>query len=312
VRKLAWAGAVLGGLALLFAGWCLQVDLRHRSSEPLRIAGSTPSGAYRVAVLGDSQKGLSNLRNLVAACQEAGAVALFHTGDLVASNDDGHYRLAAEYLRRGGLRVPLYAIPGNHDVKGGPERFVRDYGPVERVCSWGRVAFLLLDDADGRPPEAARLDALLASIPAAESVVLLLHVPPLDEKGQPYPEFRPFLAWIESTPRVKYVFSGHLHRYFTKTIGEAKLVVNGVGGDYESWQLSQKVYATLLDVDGAALKDSVLELPPEHGLLDNLEHFAVGHFGEALRNRPLPAALGLGLLAVVTGLSIGVLRSRGR
>ena len=87
------------------------------------------------------------------------------------------------------------------------------------------------------------------------------------------------LAWLEKSPRIKYVFNGHQHEYSEKKVGSTTVIVNGVGGDYDSWQLDQKVYATILDIDGPSIRHSTITLPPEHGLWDNLEHAALGHFG---------------------------------
>jgi hypothetical protein len=65
------------------------------------------------------------------------------------------------------------------------------------------------------------------------------------------------------------------------------VIVNGVGGDYDSWQLDEKVHATILEIDGGKIRDRSITLPPEHGVVENLEHFALGHAIEAWRKRPL-------------------------
>jgi hypothetical protein len=75
------------------------------------------------------------------------------------------------------------------------------------------------------------------------------------------------------------VFCGHSHEYAERKIGSTTVIVNGVGGDYDSWELDQKVYAVLLDVEGTSIRHSTITLPPEHGLWDNLEHAALGHLG---------------------------------
>ena len=94
-RGLAWAGAILGGLATAFLGLCLgRVLLTPDAAWPPR-AWIPPSGPYTVAVLGDSQKGLTNFKNLVRELGRIGPSLTVHTGDLVGENDDGHYRLAA-------------------------------------------------------------------------------------------------------------------------------------------------------------------------------------------------------------------------
>ncbi len=264
-RGLAWTGVVLGGLAtsyllLLLGILCCASDVPWPPS-----AWTAPAGPYKVAVLGDTQKGLSNLKNLVRELGRIQPSLTLHTGDLVGENDEGHYRLAARALRNvpGSFRV----TPGNHDLKGNHRIFIAALGGLEFELQAGALTFVGVNRAFG---EDLDLEVLEKRTAGKEAVVLLFHVP-CDDK--------PFLAWLEKSPRVKYVFNGHRHEYSEKKIGSTTVITNGVGGDYDSWQLDQKVYATILDVDGPSIRHSTITLPPEHGLWDNLEHAALGHFG---------------------------------
>lgn len=311
VKRIAAAvGAALGGLALMTLALCGVVRVANPEVQFPPALPLPQGSSYRVAVLGDSQKGLSNLRNLVGAAKREGAKAIFHTGDLVSDNDEGHYALAGLYLRRAGLDVPFRVVPGNHDVKRGTERFERYVGPLESQFVWGRVAFLLVNNATGAPPDVAQLRRRLDAFPAADAAVLLMHVPPFTEAGSPLPEYREFLDWLEGTPRVKYLLCGHLHYYLRHRVGTATVIINGVGGDYESWKLTQKVYATILDVNGAEITDRPVALPPEHGFVENVEHLALGHVAEAYRARPVACWAGTLVLAAVTGFLSGVARLR--
>ena len=125
-----------------------------------------------------------------------------------------------------------------------------------------------------------------------------MHVPPFDARGEVVPEYRPFLAWLERTPRVKYVLSGHVHAYVRRSVGTAVVIANGVGGDYDSWQHDQKVHATILEVDGTSVVDRPIVLDPAHGLRENLEHLAVAHLPAPLA---WGGALALGAVAVFFG-----------
>ena len=304
MKKAAWAGAGAGALLLLGLAVCGAVNLavggrpmpaRVRNDQPL----SDPGTRFRVAVLGDSQKGLANLSNLLRRVKEEKVDLILHTGDLVSTNDEGHYRLVALYLERAGLDVPMIVVPGNHDLKGSPERFRREFGPLEVSFVRGNVAVVTLDNSSGRPPE--------LKLPPGTDVVLAMHVPPFDVAGKPIASYAPFLEGLAKS-RVRVLLSGHVHDYVRKEIGRTVAIANGVGGDYESWQLKQKVYATILEIDGATIRDRVIELPPEHGVVENLEHFAVGHVAQAYRDGPFLAWTGTLLLAALTGLSFGFAR----
>lgn len=262
-RALAWTGVVLGGAATSFLGLLLGVSIFTPDVPWPPSAWTAPAGPYKVAVLGDSQKGLTNLKNLVRELGKLGPSLVLHSGDLVGENDAGHYRLAARALRK----VPgsFRPVPGNHDLKRTPEHFLKAFGALEFELQGGPVTFLGLNSAFGEPLDLELLEKRTAG---KEAVVLLFHVPSTDKA---------FFQWLERSPRVKYVFNGHRHEYAEEKVGSTTVIVNGIGGDYDSWQLDQKVCATILDVDGPRIRHTTLTLPPEHGIWDNLEHAALGH-----------------------------------
>jgi predicted phosphodiesterase len=264
-RRLAWTGAILGVLATSFLGLLLGIRTLTTDVPWPPSAWSPPTGPYKVAVLGDIQKGLTNGKNLVEEVRKAGATLTLQTGDLVSENDDAHYRLAARCLQK--LSGSFCIVPGNHDIKGSPERFLKAFGRLEFDLQAGPVAFVGLNRAFGEAIDIPRLEARTAG---KEAVVLLFHVPTSDPA---------FLAWLEKSPRVKYVFNGHRHEYSETRVGSTTVIVNGIGGDYDSWQLDQNVRAVILEIEGTSIRHSTLTLPPAHGLWDNLEHAALGHLG---------------------------------
>jgi 3',5'-cyclic AMP phosphodiesterase CpdA len=300
VRKLQWAG-VLAGTALLIllsvAGLLdheSQMDLLSTSRNRL-----VQHPEFRVGVLGDSQKGLANLRNITRTLIHEKVSLLLHTGDLVSTNDEGHYLLALRYLAKGG-GGHLPVAPGNHDVKGGAERFQRRLGPLEQSFGWRGVAFVILDNAHGTPPSPAHIEKRIAAAGPHQAVVLAMHQPPFDLKGEARPEYAAFLAWLERS-KVAYLLCGHVHAYMKKKVGETTVIINGVGGDYDSWQLRQKVYATILEIDGSMITDRTIEIDPVHEVWENVEHFAVGHVAESYRQNPVLCWLGTVLLAGAVG-----------
>jgi hypothetical protein len=317
VRKLLWAGLLLGTLLLLFLASMLLIDQR-RVLPPFKVpvAREQPATAssWKIGVLGDSQKGLANLRNISREVLKQEVRLVLHSGDLVANNDDGHYFLAFEALRQGGMLAenhlwPIVA-PGNHDLKGDEERFQRWCRALERSFTKNDVAIVVLNNAFGRPPpDPQHVDERIAAAGPHKAVVLLMHQPPLDLEGNPKPEYAAFLTWLEKS-KVAYLLCGHAHGYIRKKLGETTVIINGVGGDYDKWQLDQKVYATILDVDGATISDRRIEIEPAHEVWENVEHLAIGHVGEAYRRKPVPCWLGT--LLLVGGLAWGWIKVRRR
>lgn len=302
---------VLGSVTLLFFGFALALDVRAWDYFP-HSRTSYPSRPFRIGVLGDSQKGLANLRNITRAVLAENVSLLMHTGDLVSDNDLGHYRLAALYLRKGGATAMPVVAPGNHDLKGRQDGLFRFFcGDPERSFTRDGVAFVVLNNAFGTPPDPKHVEARIAAAGPHKAVVLAMHQPPFDLQGAPRPEYAGFLAWLERSG-VSYLLSGHLHAYMKKTVGKTTVIVNGVGGDYDSWQLRQKVHATILEVQGTKITDRRIDLDPVHEVWENIEHFAVGHFAEGFRQRPVLCWIGLAILAAGTGGLVAFLLRRPR
>lgn len=301
MRKLETGAGVVGTALLLILACCgwLDVENRYAVHRPVsEVPREYPR--FRIGVLGDSQKGLANLRNITRAVLKEEVSLLLHTGDLVSTNDYGHYRLAYRYLRKGGAIGMPEVVPGNHDLKGSADRFVSWCGPLERSFTKRDVAFVVLDNAHGTPPDPSHVEARIAAAGPHRAVVLAMHQPPFDVQGTPKPEYAAFLAWLEKS-RVAYLLCGHVHAYLRKKVGETTVIVNGVGGDYDSWQLNQKVFATILEVDGATITDRRIEIDPVHEIRENLEHLAIGHVAEAYRQKPVLCWLGTALLAGAAG-----------
>ncbi len=286
MRKALWVVVIPGVLILLLELLCGLLWLLRGQPSPLSRGPLPTSRAYKVAVLGDIQKGLANFANLLQRVGQEHVGLILQTGDLVAENDPGHYRLVKLAVERSGTKVPFCVTPGNHDLKDSPDLFEREVGPLEQSFVVGDVAFVLIQNAWGTPPpDVNHIEERIAAAGPHRAVVLAMHQPPLDLQGEPKPEYAAFLQWLEKSG-VAYLLTGHVHAYLRKQVGSTVVIVNGVGGDYDSWQLGQKVYATLLDIDGAKITDRAIEQPPEHGVIENLDHLALGHLAEAFRRQP--------------------------
>lgn len=314
MRKLLGGGVLLGSLALLFLGLCGLLDPTRPLRSPWLPSPSnsgyvddSPPPTWKIGVLGDSQKGLANLRNITRKVVDEDVHRIIHTGDFVADNDDGHYYLAYRYMLRAGVDEATWPLvaPGNHDLKGGAERFQKWF-PLERVLLRYGVAFVILDNAFGRPPpDPKRVQKLIDEAGSHKALVLAMHQPPIDLDGNPKPEYAEFLAWLEKS-KVSYLLCGHLHGYTKKKVGDTTVIINGVGGDYDKWQLDQKVYATILEIEGSKIRDRRIETEPAHELWENIEHFAIGHVAEAYVRHPI--LCWAGTLLLIGGVGAGWVR----
>lgn len=296
MRRVCWVGAVSGSILLLFLAYLGLVNWSCRNDRHRSVDWKAARSISRIGVLGDSQKGLANLRNIVREVCKANVDILLHTGDLVANNDEGHYLLARMYVEKGDAAMPLVA-PGNHDLKGGTERFQKWCGPLEQSFTIDGIAFVLLNNAFGNPvPSPDAIDARIAAAGPHRNLILAMHQPPFDLDQKPKPEYASFLAWLEKS-KVDYLMCGHVHGYFRKQVGNTIVIVNGVGGDSDSWQFDQKVYATILEAKDGRLTDRRIEMEPVHEVWENIHHLAIGHVAEAYGRHPIPWWGGTFLLA---------------
>ena len=157
------------------------------------------------------------------------------SGDLVDHGTEGEYAMLAELLAA--LKVPMLAIPGNHDER---EAFRRTFagqgwlpasGPIDYAASdHGAVRIVALDVTlpglhHGAVSEAgaAWLDGVLAAEPHRPTIVMM-HQPPFDT-GVPYLDLyscrdgQRLAAVVARHPQVERIVCGHVHRFMQIRFG---------------------------------------------------------------------------------------------
>lgn len=278
-RRFALAGAIAGSLLLLnlFVGaGCSPVmagDVGLLLIENDRVPPPTEA-AFRIAVFGDAQKGIGMFDLLMSRAAAEKPALCISTGDLVSHGDEPHWLLVGEVLRRHLADRPwehLLIAPGNHDVRPDPAPFRRHVGPDRLDFPFGPVHIVILNNSAG-PPD---LDELAAALRRARSPVLIfMHVPPFD--GEPRPGYEGFLDLIGRHP-VPYVLSGHEHAYRRLERAGTVFIINGVGGDSDSWDLSTPGHLTMLDVSDSGVSDRLIKEDRRLRLLWEWRHLMAGH-----------------------------------
>ncbi len=153
--------------------------------------------------------------------------AILVSGDLAEHAAAAEYALAAELI--GGLGVPFYVLPGNHDERAAMRAAFDLPGAAEAALDYavdlGPLRLVVLDstipgeDRGGwEPGQLEWLEAKLAEAPA-QPTILAMHQPPLttgmadwDAVNQPAAERAALAAVIERHPQVAAIVGGHLHR----------------------------------------------------------------------------------------------------
>ena len=164
--------------------------------------------------------------------------AVIHTGDMTQHGQAAEFAHARSLLAA--LEAPLYVIPGNRDGREGMARAFAGDGYMMPDCAFVHYAveehpvrLVGVDSlaADGSAKgdlchdRLAALDATLAEAPA-QPTALFMHHPPFDVPTAPDPfayqrrRAGSDLAAVASRhPQVVRIFTGHMHRPWTATVG---------------------------------------------------------------------------------------------
>ena len=196
----------------------------------------------------------ANFEFAIATANRLKPAFVIITGDLV--NQSGNNTQAAEYKRIAAKldrRIPLYAMPGNHDVKNEPTReslawYREHFGPDYYTLRSGDMEGIVLNSnlekgAQNIPDEAAKMEAWLraelakARAAQVKRVLVFQHIPffvkdPNEDDvydNIPRETRRRYLALLHEYG-VEYVFAGHYHATAQARDGSIEMVITGPVG----------------------------------------------------------------------------------
>ncbi|NQU71307.1 MAG: metallophosphoesterase [Rhodospirillales bacterium] len=164
--------------------------------------------------------------------------AVIHTGDVTQHGQAAEFTHARSLLAA--LEMPLYVTPGNRDGREGMMRAFASDGYMLPDCAFVHYAIeahpvrlvavdSLADDGGAKGDlchaRLAALDATLAEAPARPTA-LFMHHPPFDVPAAPDPfayqrrqAAADLAALVSRHPQVVRIFTGHMHRPWTATVG---------------------------------------------------------------------------------------------
>ncbi len=226
---------------------------------------------YKMAIVGGSRRGPTGLQAMVRRLESERVAFAVHTGNLVDTNNLGHYRWARWMALTAGPYFPLIVVPGDSDIRGNTHPFVKLIGPLEVAFRRGEFWFVTVHKIDG-------LEQRLKAIPDGK-VVLVMHRPVWDVKAA---SFNPIgigseVVDLARKHRVRYVVSGGSPVY--KRVQEGETVYIAQADDVPS--------ATVFEVTGGAIADRSIEEPTGSSLWHWMQHVALGHVAETYRRQPV-------------------------
>ena len=216
----------------------VQLVLPLLSSGIHQFSVSTPplqENEVTIAVLGDSQ-GFSEALSIIAEDINHRAVDfVLHLGDITPSGQFTQYAAAAAVLEN--LQIPLYATPGNHDIKGnGTIHYTQFFGTQNIAFTYGGVHFIGVDTSS------LGLNATLQQWleeqlqrAGTRPIVVYTHVPAIDPRpGYDHGfldshQADTFLALMHQH-QVTLVMNGHIHLYNTTMHDDILYLTSGGAG----------------------------------------------------------------------------------
>lgn len=202
------------------------------------------------AVVGDSRDGDAIYQKIIEQVNESGAQFLVHLGDMVAHGYPEEW-VAFRKIQTA-LKIPFYAVPGNHDVYAGRGIYARQISEVASAAeatsfSAARlyysldvagVHFVVLDNARGRISQEHRewLSSDLAGN-AQKRIFLFMHQAPRAKVSEHtmagdanQATAAAELLSLARRSRVSALFAGHIHGFHEEDLDGVRLIVSGGGG----------------------------------------------------------------------------------
>ena len=170
--------------------------------------------------------------------------AVLLTGDLANGGDGREYALVKELIAP--LTMPVYAVPGNHDIA---EPFAHAFGPPEFAVDVDDIRLVGVDTSipgeDGGRIDLQRLDAHLEqsdrpTIVAMHHAPIFTGIPPMDAIGIRPDDVAGLKDLLARHPHVKRIVTGHVHRGITGTLGGVPVIACRS----THWQLELDFHAT--------------------------------------------------------------------
>ncbi|MFA5030954.1 MAG: metallophosphoesterase [Patescibacteria group bacterium] len=233
------------------------------------------SSGVTFAVIGDNE-GMNTYYDtfMTQIAKDPDVQFVLHVGDIVENGGQTELNEIIAHQKTLGLDVPMYVVPGNHDIYDDPEltAFNNTFGEIPRSIDIGDVHLVLLNNADRKIGFTdAELDWLNKDLSenAKKNIVLAYHRPfnyPLantlgDDETAKSEKSNERFQEIIAKYNILAMFNGHIHTYLkfpfivhddTNATKSIPVYISGGGG-----QIPQDIFASLFSSDYHWLKVTI-------------------------------------------------------
>jgi predicted phosphodiesterase len=234
----------------------------NNQNNTLWIQHQSPRESFSFLVLGDIQCGFRTLSQHVFRKTWGICAFAIQTGDFISHADAGHYAQTLYELKKSNLNVPLFVVPGNHDVRGrDPDLFEKFFVWKQFYFLWSNCLFIFLDNSSS-PPYASQLQWLEETLKKnqgkARRTFLFMHRGPFEymekKADQRSNNFAPYFFDIQKKFHFDYVFSGHIHDYCRNELDGTTYVANGSKSTRKGFSVIPS-YLTMVEVRPEKISD---------------------------------------------------------
>lgn len=239
--------AVLIGILLMF-GALLMVAMRsfavenfenaqHKSfMAPAAKMMAPETKEFVFAAVSDTGARNEPVEEIMNQIRKSKAKFVLYVGDLVRYRNPSHFKWMAEEIDEKLGRVPLYAVPGNHEILSRDGKIDRSlynelFGQGYYWFSYGEVLFIGLDSSTSMYDDEQMewLEDTLEKIrPQFKFCVIFSHVPPVNVKipndHRLYDESRDKFASVIRNKGVDLLIAGHVHFFSESKFAGVPLV----------------------------------------------------------------------------------------
>lgn len=269
-------GSLLTSLGVFaYLGWSTLRELGVRPSDLQPVLQPSDPAGFSFIVLGDNEGDNAVFRAILSSAQAETVDFLIAVGDLTPRSDPADFNRVKELLQA--LPFPYYTAVGNNDIVGDETRSrylaafstgqlgLPDSNKTYYSFNHKGAHFIVLDNASRKVGFSDdQLDWLESDLSANDNrwTFLFLHRPvnlPLtelygdDETTASRKTNDRFAALIGRYPITR-IFSGHLHTFFTYSLGAIPVTITGGGG-----AAPQQAFSAILGPQYHYVKINVLD-----------------------------------------------------
>jgi Icc-related predicted phosphoesterase len=231
--------------------WAVPLSLDQNIKAILANRTGSEEG-FDFVVIGDSRDGMDIYGRILNHAQALNPLFILNTGDFVKEGQAFEYE---NYKRQLALRkIPILHLPGNHDVRYGPENYRRYVGEANWYLDLGDVRLIGLDNAAGIFSEETVAFAR-KMLTDRKLCLVAFHIPPAigrwavhamitDQQGGRGGEVLDLIK----TAKVPMVFLGHIHLYDEMDLDGTRYIISAGGGAklYEKFSFGKPEHGFVL------------------------------------------------------------------